>query len=54
MADSTPLTPKPYPSWIVEEQLNSWRAPVDYPTDGAFYAWDEETVSWFEPELPPA
>jgi len=37
--------PQPYPSWT----LNSnwvWEAPVEYPDDGNFYNWNEETTSW--------
>ena len=37
--------PQPYPSWT----LNSnwvWEAPVEYPDDGNFYDWNEETQSW--------
>jgi len=37
--------PQPYPSWT----LNSnwvWEAPVEYPDNGNFYIWNEETQSW--------
>jgi len=36
----------PYPSWIFDEERWYWVAPVDYPTDGKTYKWDENTVSW--------
>lgn len=42
--------PQPYPSWIKNEELNEWEAPVPYPIvqdniDG-YYIWDENTISW--------
>jgi hypothetical protein len=40
--------PKPYNSWLLSEDTNQWYAPVDYPTDGKLYSWDEETISWVE------
>lgn len=40
------IPPKPFPSWLLNTETCLWEAPVPYPTDGKFYAWDEETVSW--------
>jgi hypothetical protein len=37
---------KPYPSWIKDYELKSWKAPVDRPQDNNIYSWDEETISW--------
>jgi hypothetical protein len=42
------ISPKPYESWVLDEDTCLWEAPVPYPTDGADYTWDEETVSWTE------
>jgi hypothetical protein len=42
------IPPKPYESWVLDEATCLWEAPVPYPTDGADYTWDEETVSWTE------
>ena len=39
------LYPKNYPSWILDEDLN-WKAPVDYPTDGQKYNWNETNQTW--------
>ncbi len=38
----------PYPSWVFDESLAFWQAPVPYPTavDGKRYAWDEDSTSW--------
>lgn len=41
------IPPKPYPSWLLNEQTCLWLAPVDMPTDG-IYSWDEPTTSWIE------
>ena len=38
--------PKPYPSWVLDENTAVWRAPVAIPTDGQEYDWDEATTSW--------
>lgn len=42
------IPPKPYASWVLEEQTCLWNAPVPYPTDGKHYQWDEATTSWVE------
>ena len=44
------IPPKPYPSWILDEDTCNWEAPVPYPTDGLTYQWDEETLTWIETE----
>ena len=40
------IPPKPYESWILNEDTCRWDPPVPYPTDGKVYVWDEETTSW--------
>jgi len=40
------ITPKPYDSWILDEETCQWQAPVAYPTDDLMYSWDEETQNW--------
>ena len=40
------IPPKPYTSWVLNEQTCLWEPPVYYPNDGQFYYWDEETQSW--------
>lgn len=38
--------PQPYPSWIYNEEINQWQAPVPMPDDGQNYVWKESTLSW--------
>jgi hypothetical protein len=42
------IPPKPYPSWILDEETCQWGPPVAYPDDGKLYNWNEETISWIE------
>ena len=42
------IPPKPYASWLLNEQTCLWNAPVAYPDDGKKYRWDEDTTSWVE------
>jgi len=40
------IPPKPFPSWVLNEETYQWGAPVAIPVDGQFYNWDESTTSW--------
>jgi hypothetical protein len=40
------IPPKPYNSWLLDETIAQWKAPVDYPTDDKRYTWNEETLAW--------
>ena len=42
------IPPKPYPSWLLNEQTCLWDPPVAMPQDGNRYQWDEATTSWVE------
>lgn len=46
------IPPKPFPSWVLDEETARWEAPVAYPTDGGMYVWNEETTSWDAVEAP--
>lgn len=41
------ISPKPFNSWILDEETCIWQPPVPYPNDGVQYAWNEETQNWF-------
>jgi hypothetical protein len=40
------IPPKPYPSWILNEDSCLWESPIPYPNDGNNYYWNEETGKW--------
>jgi hypothetical protein len=40
--------PQPYPSWVLDKTVWGWKAPIERPTDGKPYKWNEETQSWSE------
>lgn len=40
------IAPKPYDSWLLNEETCQWESPIAYPTDGLMYAWDETITDW--------
>ena len=40
------IAPKPFPSWILNEETCIWDAPVSYPDDDKIYSWDENKQQW--------
>ena len=52
------IPPKPFASWVLNEQTYQWDAPVPMPADAGTgeppkrYNWDEPTVSWKEITTP--
>lgn len=40
------IPPKPFNSWLLDEQICQWYSPVPYPTDGFTYFWNEASVDW--------
>ena len=48
------IPPRPYASWVLDEQTCLWNAPVAMPEDAGTgdppkrYQWDEVTTSWKE------
>ena len=47
------IPPKPFPSWLLDEDTCQWEAPVAYPSDapvGTWYIWDEAEQDWVQPE----
>lgn len=42
------IPPKPFDSWLLNEDSCLWEAPVAYPTDGKKYTWDESHQQWIE------
>jgi hypothetical protein len=42
------IPPKPYESWVLDENTCLWDAPTPMPTDNKVYLWDEANLSWKE------
>jgi hypothetical protein len=48
------IPPKPFESWVLDEDTCLWVAPVPYPEDGGVYVWDEDAGDWVAVETPEA
>ena len=44
------VTPQPYPDWELNSDFD-WVPPIEYPSDGKNYHWDNETHGWLEHEF---
>ena len=50
------VPPKPFASWLLNEETAQWEAPTPIPADAGtgeppkMYSWDEATTSWVEVE----
>lgn len=42
------IPPKPYPSWVLNEETCLWESITPKPIDEKPYKWDEDTLSWIE------
>ena len=40
------IPPKPYASWVLDDETCLWEAPTPMPNDGSIYTWNESTTSW--------
>jgi hypothetical protein len=40
------IPPKPFASWLLNEESCLWEAPVPYPTDDLMYQWVEDDLNW--------
>jgi len=40
------IAPKPFNSWILNEDTCLWEAPVAYPDDDNKYTWNETNQTW--------
>lgn len=46
------VPPKPFNSWVLNNETAQWEAPTAMPDDGQMYSWNEETTSWDVAETP--
>lgn len=47
------VPPKPFESWVIDEETALWVAPTpmpENPDEGNVYVWSEETTSWVQEE----
>jgi hypothetical protein len=42
------IPPKPFPSWILNEETCRWDAPTPRPTSEGNWVWDEDTLQWID------
>jgi hypothetical protein len=42
------IPPKPFNSWLLNEDTCNWYAPKTMPTDNKQYKWDEASLNWIE------
>jgi hypothetical protein len=42
------IPPKPFASWVLNDDTCLWDAPVAMPDDGKQYQWNEDTQAWVE------
>jgi len=45
------IAPKPFNSWVLNDDTCVWEAPKAYPTDGGIYQWNEEKLDWILQEV---
>jgi hypothetical protein len=45
------IQPKPFTSWILNEDTCKWESPVPMPAGNKNYIWDEESQAWLEENL---
>ena len=46
------IPPKPFESWVLNEETCLWEAPTPMPTDGKIYQWVEADLNWQVVDLP--
>jgi hypothetical protein len=42
------LEPRPYTSWVLNNETYTWQPPIPYPDDGNLYCWDDYTNNWVD------
>ena len=42
------ISPKPFNSWILNEDTCHWESPIPMPIDDKRYVWDEVSLLWKE------
>lgn len=42
------IPPKPFNSWVLDEDICIWNSPIPYPNDEKRYTWNEPNKTWDE------
>jgi hypothetical protein len=42
------IPPRPFPSWLLNEETCQWEAPIPYPDIDKLYRWDEDQLCWVQ------
>ena len=45
------ISPKPFPSWVLNEDTCLWDAPVPYPDGDGMWSWSEDDQTWILVEV---
>ena len=45
------IPPKPFSSWVLNEETCNWHAPIPAPDDGNVYQWSEDDLTWIKIEI---
>lgn len=40
------ISPKPFNSWVLNQDTCRWESPTDKPEDENRYSWNESTLTW--------
>ena len=40
------IPPRPFESWLLNEETCQWEAPIAYPNNGQDYDWNDQTQQW--------
>jgi hypothetical protein len=40
------IPPKPFESWLLNEEICQWQSPVPRPSDDIDYVWNEDNLNW--------
>ena len=49
--DGAFVPPKPFGSWILNENSYTWQPPIDKPSDNKLYYWLEDSQEWVADSL---
>jgi hypothetical protein len=45
------ISPKPYNSWLLDEETCTWHSPIPCSKDGNSYVWSEDELNWIQEEI---